>query len=85
MVGNQDASDNKVSRPDLIDVLQEYIPLELKQLPQWVCWRWVKKGNKWTKPPFQTNGQYADATDPSTWCDFTEAYSAWAASLYDPT
>lgn len=45
------------------------IPLELRLLKQWVCWR---EG----KVPYQINGQMADVTNPSTWVTFEEATKA---------
>ncbi len=64
-------------RPELVDVRQENIPLELKRLDQWVMWRWLWRDGKWTKPPHQTDGQYADTTDPKTWGSFADCYSAY--------
>lgn len=43
------------------------IPDELKQRKSWVLWKYlIRNGNK-TKVLFQTNGQTASSTDPSTW------------------
>ena len=44
----------------------------LTALPYWVLWKWVKKGDDWTKPPFQPNGQYAKNNDPSTWSTYDQ-------------
>ena len=50
------------------------IPLELRLLKQWVCWR---EG----KVPYQINGTLADVTNPATWTTFDQAVSALANSL----
>ena len=52
----------------------ESIPNELRQLPQWVCWRYEKRKGKRTKIPYCAhNGRQASATDPKTWCSFDAA------------
>ena len=52
------------------------IPAGLQQLPQWVCWRYVRKpdSSKWDKVPFHppTNTR-ASVTNPATWSTFSEA------------
>ncbi len=66
-------------KPACLSVLPDDIPDDLKHFPQWVCWRlvWDKKKNKWTKPPYQTNGSLADKTNPQHWSDFDEALAAY--------
>lgn len=49
------------------------IPLELRALKQWVCWR---EG----KIPYQLNGQLANVTEPSTW----DTFDACLAALSNP-
>ena len=49
------------------------IPLELRALKQWVCWR---EG----KVPYQLNGQLANVTDPATW----NTFEACVAALSNP-
>jgi len=46
------------------------IPEELRQLPQWVCWRIEQHNGKTTKVPKQPNGVNADSTAPKTWSTF---------------
>jgi RecA-family ATPase len=50
----------------------------LTRLPRWVCWRWVwvEGKGKWTKPPYQTSGRYAQNDNPKTWSDFDRVWSA---------
>lgn len=51
------------------------IPVEMKSMPHWVCWRMGARGSgKPTKQPFQAlNGKMAKSDDPSTWCTFDQA------------
>ena len=52
------------------------IPIELKQLPQWVC----HKG----KIPFNpVTGTPAKAGQPTTWASFEDAVNAFHGSSYD--
>jgi putative DNA primase/helicase len=53
------------------------IPEELKQLPQWTCWRLEERNGKTTKPPVDPRtGNYASTADPRTWVTFEEAVAA---------
>lgn len=58
----------------------EAIPAELRQLNQWVCWRYETRDGKPTKPPIspRSNGKllYAKTNDPTTWSDFATANAA---------
>jgi len=51
---------DKFNQPQISKVKSKNVPQELKQINQWVCWRWVWKGNKWTKPPCNIHGQIID-------------------------
>lgn len=57
--------------------LYDYIPKELKQLPNWVCWRAVpdEKSHSGIKkePVDPRTGDFARSNDPSTWTDFNTA------------
>src|SRR5437879_4428146 len=58
------------------------MPDELKQMNNWVVWRYLpptSKGGKWRKVPFQPNGKLADSTDRITWSRFDECCAAYAA------
>jgi putative DNA primase/helicase len=46
------------------------IPRELRQLPQWVCWRSVQRDGKPTKMPVQPSGVAASSTDSKAWSTF---------------
>lgn len=43
--------------------------------PRFVCWRWETRNGKPTKPPVRPAGDYADSTDPATWCSLDDAIS----------
>src|SRR5438093_7261250 len=76
--------DGAASRPVAVEVRPDSGPAELRERPQWVCWRYEwrpdkkdKSKGKWTKPPLLPRpGNYASPTDPSTWGTFEEAL-AW--------
>lgn len=58
------------------------IPMDMRSLPNWVCWRYGERKNqrtgevKKTKLPYQPGGGSAKANDPSTWCSFDTARAA---------
>ena len=52
------------------------IPLELKIIEQWVTWKLEKKGEGFTKEPYQPNGRRAASTKSDTWSTFSEALAA---------
>ena len=56
--------------------LVKNIHSELKRIPRWVLWRWEEREGKWTKPPFQPHGAYANSGDPRTWVSFSRAVDA---------
>jgi putative DNA primase/helicase len=55
----------------------ENIPAELRRLPQFVCWHYVDRNGKPTKPPVdaKSNGKLlpAKSNDSSTWASFETA------------
>ena len=62
----------------------------LKELPNWVCWRWEwridKEGvGKWTKPPLQPGNpkRHAKNNDPSTWGTYEQALTVFEAGKCD--
>ena len=70
-----------MTKPNILPVNFNAIPMELKQIPRWVLWRLVEVGDenhkKWSKLPAQTNGQPASSTDPATWADFLTVQAAY--------
>lgn len=57
--------------------MDDAIPEDLKNVDQWVVWKYEGRNGsgKPTKVPYQTNGQRASSTDPSTWDDYRTARS----------
>ena len=67
-------------KPEALPVQPDNIPLELRQLGQWVPWRYEycpdkNKKKPWTKPLFQVNGHSGKSTDPKTWTTFRTVLS----------
>ncbi len=60
------------------------IPLELRELNQWVVWKLEDIGaKKPTKIPYSAKtGRLASVTDEATWCDFRTACAAVNSSNY---
>ena len=65
------------NRPQYLKPIPSAIPDALKARPQWVLWKGVFRYPKWTKPPFQKNGNNASCSDPSTWADFDTVEAAY--------
>lgn len=57
--------------------MYERVPQELKELPQWVCWRLVddleKPGKKKKIPIDPRTGDPARSNDPATWASYEDA------------
>lgn len=88
-VGQPTAAENKSVQPSPRPVAPQVnvdgIPAELRERPQWVCWRYKVKDGKWTKVPYQprTSGRRrpeAKPNDPATWGAFSEALEAYQAN-----
>lgn len=52
----------------IIEVNEEEIPEELKQLDKWVLWRaeWIEKQQVYSKVPYSKDGYKASSTNVST-------------------
>lgn len=57
------------------------IPKEMKDLPNWVLWRYRSRDGKKTKIPYSVTGKPAKSNDPETWTSFDKA--ARLMSEYD--
>ena len=57
----------------------------LKGYRNWVVWRWERRGDEWTKPPYQAQKpkEHASTNDPATWCFYREARAAVLAGHAD--
>lgn len=59
------------------DLLRANLPEKLIKLRQWVAWKYVQRGGRWTKIPLNpVRGGPASATDPGTWGSFEQAVTA---------
>jgi archaellum biogenesis ATPase FlaH len=56
---------------------QENIPQSMRELDQWVLWRYDVRGDKPTKLPYQIGGALARSNDPATWADFASVERAY--------
>ncbi len=53
------------------------VPVELRELPQWVCWRSEVRDGKRTKVPYRADGSgHASTTNSATWTTFEAANAA---------
>src|SRR5712692_3755750 len=58
------------------------VPAELKEFPNWVVWRYEKRGEETTKPLYDAKtGQYAKSSDSTTWATFAQVKAV--ESRYD--
>lgn len=66
--------DRSAAKPSPSSPALEYIPEELKQIRQWVCWDYVRKNGKWEKVPINARtGAWAENNNPDTWSNFEDA------------
>jgi primase-polymerase (primpol)-like protein len=70
-------------RPQAPPVNDAGIPAELREVPQWVGWRYEPRppagGSRgWAKVPLRPqSGERASPTDRATWGDFSQAFDAY--------
>jgi putative DNA primase/helicase len=65
--------------PRTLAVIDENIPTDLTERPQWVGWQWVwiPDDARWTKVPLDAKtGRRASSTNPATWATFAAALAA---------
>jgi len=73
-------------KPTPLPVIPENIPVSLKQLNQWVTWRyeWNVKKSKWTKPPLNPiTGYHASPTNRDHWTSFDIAFRKYQEHGFD--
>jgi putative DNA primase/helicase len=64
-------------RPPDLELVLGSVPACLRDLAQWVCWRYVERDGKPTKCPIRpTKGGPASSTEPATWGTFEQAVAA---------
>ena len=71
-------------KPTSLPVQFANIPMDLKQIPRWVLWRFVELGDedskRWAKMPVQKTGQSASSTNPAHWADFLTIQSEYESN-----
>ncbi|MGV3723912.1 MAG: DUF927 domain-containing protein [Actinomycetota bacterium] len=65
-------------RPTALPVKAGMIPIEMRSAPQWVIGKAEQRDGKWTKPPYQVNGNPASHTKAATWDTFGNVFSAYS-------
>lgn len=72
---------DKNTRPKPLEPKFDSVPPEMKELKQWVLWKYIWKedgaSSSWSKVPFATNGVTASTTNPHTWAKFESAVMAY--------
>lgn len=70
---------------DWLTQLQDNTPAMLRELPQWLMWKYSYRQSKGkpTKVPFQTNGSPAKSNDSETWSTFEECLCCLATEPFD--
>lgn len=63
-----------------VQAMVENIPVELRQLNQWVLWRLEDRSGKGSKVPYQVSGKKASTTEPNHWSTFEDCQRAWASN-----
>jgi hypothetical protein len=72
-------------KPVALEVNAAGVPADLRERPQWVCWRFEQVtdrggAKRWTKVPIAaTTGGRASSTEPRTWSAFDEALAYFQA------
>jgi hypothetical protein len=71
-----------MDKPSALPVKISTIPHDLRAIPRWVNWRYVKRkkpdgGFVWAKLPVTPDGKAASSTNPATWSTFDEVFDSW--------
>src|SRR5260370_2878451 len=78
------ANTSRSEKPVPLLLLPDKIPQELRDIAQWVVWRYQWRKDKWTKPPYcARSGKPAKTSDPETWCDYPTALASYKSSKCD--
>lgn len=70
-------------RPKALGVAAENIPALLRDRPNWVCWKYALRQDRWTKLPLRPDGRPARVDDRTTWVGFQPALEAYRARGFD--
>ena len=74
------------NKPQVLPIIKENIPEDLKKFEQWVVWKsvWKPKEGIYTKVPKNPiSGRNAKSNDPNTWTDYDTALTAYEKGGYD--
>lgn len=66
-----------------VGLAPENIPEELTERPQWVCWRYARRGGKQAKVPYTATGHRASTTDLMHWTTCANALAYYNAGHCD--
>ena len=66
-----------------LTVLPESIPREMRIYNRWLLWCLVSRDSKYTKVPYQLNGNCASVSDPSSWGSFNKIIDCYRAGGFD--
>lgn len=65
----------------LIEPDRQRIPVLLQGIPAWAVWRYEQDAKgRWSKPPYQPDGERADGASSSTFSPFDRAWDAYRDS-----
>ncbi|WP_202822920.1 phage/plasmid primase, P4 family [Bacillus cereus] len=59
------------------------IPIGLRNLPQWVLWKYEERNGKKTKVPYQPSGEMAQANNRRTWSTFATVVKFYLNGDFD--
>jgi hypothetical protein len=82
-VGNASNGNGRPPKPAALPVVFDHIPMQLRQGRRFVLWRYTWRNDRWTKPPYQPNGDPASSTDPETWTTFEEVEAEYRSGGWD--
>jgi putative DNA primase/helicase len=71
--------DARVCEPPQPSTLKDEtaIPVGIRALDQWVCWKLLPRGGKPRKVPYMPCGMEASSTDPATWTSLDKVLAAY--------
>jgi putative DNA primase/helicase len=78
--GNAHSVPSKPPSAHISDQDAATIPAALKEIHQWVVWRWTLRDGKWSKPPINPlTGRPVNAVGKTVWMTFDQARESAAA------
>lgn len=78
------AAKSALDKPIALSVQREKIPRCLKEIPRWITWQYERRTSGWSKTPKRADGSgNASTTNPSNWCSFDAADTAYLLGDFD--